>query len=298
MEANLPESKEQSLAELKRTTNLVREATAQRDMQELSAQVSTHDYSITTRDGYQLEARSYRPSVVSPTQILPIYIHFHGGGFLFGTLSSEDAICSRLAINAQAIVFNVNYRHTPEYTYPTAWNDAEDALVWVSENKSRIHGNPKEIVVGGISAGAWLTASLMQAVLRSELQISPTAKVIGQVLMIPCLVYMECYDSQLRQIKDSSVSSYYQNANAPILNMQRKRLFSELLKVENPDPQDKRLNPGHMSRNEAKCLPATTLGIAGYDPLRDEGLLYGKLLAENGHVFLCRIVSGSVTDFV
>ncbi|KAJ5459337.1 hypothetical protein N7530_011281 [Penicillium desertorum] len=43
-----------------------------------------------------------------------------------------------------------------------------------------------------------------------------------------------------------------------------------------------RLNPGLLSSEDPKKLPATTLGIAGYDPLRDEGLLYGKLLAENG----------------
>ena len=287
VEASLPEPKEQSLDELKGATNLAREATSQKEMQELSAQVLMHDYSITTRDGYQLEARSYRPSAVSPTEILPIYVHFHGGGFLFGTLSSEDAICSRLAINVQAVIFNVNYRHTPEYTYPIAWNDAEDALSWVCENASTIHGNPAKIIAGGISAGAWLAASVTQVVLRSELQIPPSAHIIGQVLMIPCLVYTECYDSQIRQIKDPSLSSYHQNANAPILNLQRKRLFNDLLTVQNPNPQDKRLNPGHLSPEEARRLPPTTLGIAGYDPLRDEGLLYGKLLAENGYGALC-----------
>lgn len=289
VEATLPEPKQQTIAELKRTTNLNREVTAQRDMEleGLFEQVSMHDYSIPTRDGYDLEARSYRPSAVCPTQILPIYIHFHGGGFLFGTLSSEDAICSRLAIKAKAVVFNVNYRHTPEYTYPTAWNDAEDALFWVCDNSSQIYGDQERIIVGGISAGAWLAASLTQAAGLHRHHI------IGQVLMIPCLVYTKCYDSQLQQIKSPNVSSYRQNAHAPILNLQRKQLFGDLLKVENPDPRDKRLNPGLLSPAEARGLPPTTLGIAGYDPLRDEGVLYGKLLAENGcsalpiYIYIC-----------
>jgi acetyl esterase/lipase len=277
VEATLPEPKKQSIAELKRTTNLNREAAAQRDMEleGLSVQVSMQDYSIATRDGYDLEARSYRPSAVCPTQTLPVYIHFHGGGFLFGTLSSEDAICSRLAVNARAVVFNINYRHTPEYTYPTAWNDAEDALLWVCHNSSLIYGDREKIVIGGISAGAWLAASLTQAGLRR-------GQIIGQVLMIPCLVYTKCYEPQLQQIKSPSVSSYHQNAHAPILNRQKKQLFGDLLQVENPDPRDKRLNPGLLSPVEARDIPPTTLGIAGYDPLRDEGLLYGKLLAENG----------------
>lgn len=285
MQATLPEPKEQTLADLKTTTNLGRETAAQRDMKEFSGKVSMRNWSIPARDGYHLEARSYRLATVSPTQTLPIYIHFHGGGFLFGTLSSEDAICSRLAINSGTVVVNVNYRHTPEHTYPTAWDDAEDSFLWVCDNASQIYGDQKRIVVGGISAGAWLAASLTQAISRSAMHISNSAQIIGQVLMIPCLVYTACYDSQLQQIKDPSVSSYRQNADAPILNLQRKKLFGDLLNVENPDPRDKRLNPGHLSPREARGLPPTTLGVAGYDTLRDEGLLYGKLLAENGYRF-------------
>ncbi|KAJ5825861.1 hypothetical protein N7474_002999 [Penicillium riverlandense] len=282
LEATLPVAKEQGLSELKRASNEGREAVAQKEMKELSQRVLMQDYTIRARDGYKLEARTYRPSARSPTDILPIYMHFHGGGFLFGTLSSEDAICSRLAINAQVVVVNVNYRHTPDYTYPTAWNDAEDAFLWVCDSTIRISGDRDKIVVGGISAGALLAASLTQTALRSELSVLPTPEIRGQILMIPSLVHTKCYESQLRQLKDPSISSYRQNENAPILNLRRKQLFGDLLQVENPDPTDKRLNPGHVSSEEAKWLPPTTLGIAGYDPLRDEGLLYGKLLAENG----------------
>ncbi|KAJ5951062.1 uncharacterized protein N7479_009475 [Penicillium vulpinum] len=282
VEATLPAAKEQSLSELKQSVNESREVIAQKAMAEFSDQVFTQDHSISSRDDYKLQARSYRPVSASPTEILPIYMHFHGGGFLFGTLSSEDTICSRLAINAQVMVVNVNYRHTPEYTYPTAWNDAEDAFLWVCDNVAPLNGDPDRIVVGGISAGAWLAASLTQAALKSELPVPPTLTICGQLLMIPALVYTKCYESQMSQIQDPSLSSYSQNENAPILNMRRKQLFNGLLKVENPNPNDKRLNPGLLPSEDAKKLPPTTLGVAGYDPLRDEGLLYGKLLAENG----------------
>ncbi|KAF9888524.1 hypothetical protein FE257_008631 [Aspergillus nanangensis] len=282
VEATLPVPKDQSLSDLKRTANEGREDVALKEMTELSQRVSIQDHSIPARDGYELESRSYRPFTAAPTEILPIYMHFHGGGFLFGTLSSEDAICSRIAISAQVVVFNVNYRHTPEDTYPTAWNDAEDAFVWVGDNAARMNGDREKIVVGGISAGAWLAASLTQTALRSELPVSSTPAISGQVLMIPCLVYTKCYDALLCQMKDPSVSSYRQNENAPILNLRRKQLFGDLLKVQAPESNDRRLNPGLLSAEEAQKLPPTTLGIAGYDPLRDEGLLYGKLLAENG----------------
>jgi acetyl esterase/lipase len=45
---------------------------------------------------------------------------------------------------------------------------------------------------------------------------------------------------------------------------------------------DLRLNPGNATEKEVTKLPPTTFGIAGYDPLRDEGLFYAKLLSDNG----------------
>lgn len=280
VEATLPPTKDQNIPDLKQSVNEGREAAAQQQMEELSQHVLMHDHSIPARDGYKIEARTYRPTSVPETQNLPIYMHFHGGGFLFGTLSSEDAICSRIAINKGVVVVNVNYRHTPEYTYPTAWNDAEDAFLWTCRNADHFNGDLGQLVVGGISAGAWLAASLTAS--QSRLADPATPEIRGQVLMIPCVVYTKCYDAVVRQLKDPKVSSYVQNEHAPILPVRRKKLFGDLLQVEDPDPEDKRLNPGLLSPDEARKLPPTTLGVAGYDPLRDEGLLYGKLLAENG----------------
>ncbi|KAH8695550.1 Alpha/Beta hydrolase protein [Talaromyces proteolyticus] len=282
VEASLPPRKNLPIPELKQSTNLTRESIAQNDMKELSRQVSLQDYSIPTRDGQHVEARLYRPATLPTYELLPIYIHFHGGGFLFGTLGSEDAICSRIAIQTESAVVNVNYRHTPEFRYPTAWNDAEDALAWVCNHSRLFYGDTQKLVIGGVSAGAWLTASLVQAVVTSELKLSPEPNILGQVLMIPCLVFRTCYDAQLRQIKNPSVSSYQQANNAPILNEKTRKMFNDLLQIENPDPEDRRLNPGLLTAGEAKLLPPTTVGVAGYDPLRDEGLLYGKILAENG----------------
>ncbi|KAK5202987.1 hypothetical protein LTR96_011124 [Exophiala xenobiotica] len=296
LEATLPPatpSPEVGLADLKRTTNLGRESLSKAEMVELNEKVVLQDFSIPTRDGQQLEARTYRlpPPTITDSEdqrlLSPIYMHFHGGGFLFGTLQSEDAICSRIVLGTGVVVLNVNYRHTPEHTYPTAWNDAEDALLWLCNETKAGHiigVDLQRVVIGGVSAGAYIAAALVQTVLRAgnELALPETLSIRGQVLMIPCLVFSACYASLLEQLKDHNLSSYIQAADAPILNMARKTLFNSLLQVEKPDPADQRLNPGLVSAEVARQLPPTTLGIAGNDPLRDEGLLYGKLLSENG----------------
>ena len=64
--------------------------------------------------------------------------------------------------------------------------------------------------------------------------------------------------------------------------LERIKQFNELLQVKDADPEDRRLNPGNATAEEVRHLPPTTLGIAGSDPLRDEALFYGKLLADNG----------------
>ncbi|KAJ5127908.1 hypothetical protein N7448_008687 [Penicillium atrosanguineum] len=299
LEPSLPKLPDVSLEELKQLLNKSREDIAAQAMSSgLSEKVQLKDYTITARDGFKLEARTYRPAGVDPSERLPVYIHFHGGGFLFGTLPSEDGICSRIVTSRvekgePVVVFNVNYRHTPEYRYPTAWDDVEDAFVWAHENIAEIGGLSDQVVVGGISAGAQLTASLALAQLRGDnKKVAACPKIRGQVLMIPCLVQSEYYGSRLDLLKSPELSSYKQCAQAPILPVDRINMFMSLLGVAGAGGAEKdlRMNPGNATAEDVKALPPTTFGIAGNDPLRDEGLFYAKLLNDNGiptdvHVF-------------
>jgi acetyl esterase/lipase len=210
-------------------------------------------------------------------------MHFHGGGFVFGTLASEDAICARIAVSVGVVVVNVNYRHAPEFTYPTAWNDAQDAFVWLHGHLDEVNGDGQKVVLGGISAGSRLVSSLvLEKHLGRVAAGCPDA--IGQVLMIPSLVHADCYEPQLKKMKDRSISSYAENENAPILPMSKIMFFEGLLGVDNADDADTKFNPGNATPEEVKGLPPTVFGIAGLDPLRDEGLLYAKMLTEAGCV--------------
>jgi acetyl esterase/lipase len=281
-----------SIEQLKTLLNKDREESAAQDMidQGLSSLVQMHDYTVKTRDGTLLEARTYRPAGVPISEHLPVYLYFHGGGFLFGTLASEDATCSRIvAAHAKngtpVVVLNVNYRHTPEHRYPTAWEDAEDAYIWLHEHITEIGGISDKVVVGGISAGGWLTAALTLAQLRGENErLAACPKIAGQVLMIPCLVQREHYAPRVEMLKSPELSSYVQCAQAPVLPVDRMMMFSKMLGFEHIKGafEDLRMNPGNATAEEVKKLPPTTFGIAGNDPLRDEALFFGKHLAENG----------------
>lgn len=286
--STLPSTPDLSIEELKKATNEARAAAAEKLMKQLdlASKVAMQDHPIPARDGFQIQARTYRPlcSSIQSDEKFPVYMHFHGGGFLYGSLESEDPLCSIVALKLNILVLHINYRHTPEYTYPTAWNDTEDAMVWLCENAPYICADLDRIVIGGSSAGGQLTASLTRIVTSqpSSLQLSPRPTILGQVLMIPSLVFADCYESQMRQIKEPGLCSYNQCAEANLLDSKTRKMFNDALKVENPDPDDKRLNPGNLTAEEARRIPPTTFGIAGYDALRDEGLLYAKFLTEQG----------------
>lgn len=273
---SLTEPKKPTLEQLKRTTNQEREAASKSAMSSFAEQIIMKNHFIPTRDGHRLETRTYRSSSLPPTDLLPVYFHLHGGGWLFGTLDSEDATCAQIASTIPVVVLNVNYRHTPEWTYPTALNDSEDALEWTIQHANALSADSTQIVVGGISAGGQLCAALAQ-------KFRGNPRIRGQILMIPALVHYACYEAQLRQMKDPAISSYTENQFAPRLPLERMKLFYDLL-VANQDPQqgDKRLNPGNASAEDVVGLPPAMICVAGLDVLRDEGLLYAKLLARNG----------------
>jgi acetyl esterase/lipase len=71
-----------------------------------------------------------------------------------------------------------------------------------------------------------------------------------------------------------------ENEDAPILPKKTVDFFTALLETGTPDLKDTKLNIVNATAEEVKGLPPTAFGIAGLDPLRDEALLYAKLLSE------------------
>ena len=272
----------QDVLTLRHTVNAGREESSAKGMEILGSKVITKDHTIPTRDSSTVEARSYRPISAPADEKLPVYLFFHGGGFLFGTLSSEDALCSQVAINANVAVVNVNYRHTPEHVFPTAWHDTQDAFAWLHDHISDVGGDPAKVVVGGISAGGELAASL---VLEKHLgkALTQYPPIAGQILLIPALVHSDTYNDGLHKLlKSPEVSSIVENENAPILPLKTAHFFVDLLKTGTPELKDTKLNPGLATKEEVKGMPPTVFGVAGLDPLRDEALIYAKTLSEAG----------------
>ena len=94
-----------------------------------AALARVEDLHIPARDGHLLAARLYAPSTEAG---LPLLLYLHGGGFTIGSIATHDILCRELARLAGCMVVSLDYRLAPEHRFPTASNDAWDALQWLA----------------------------------------------------------------------------------------------------------------------------------------------------------------------
>jgi len=92
-----------------------------------------------------------------PDAIRGVYLHFHGGGFMLGTVDQHDEFLAELSRHCRLAVVTVGYRLAPENPYPAAPDDCEAAACWLAENAAAEFGTDR-LMVGGESAGANLAA--------------------------------------------------------------------------------------------------------------------------------------------
>jgi len=120
-----------------------------------AALARVEDLHIPARDGHALPARLYAPRTGAG---LPLLLYLHGGGFTIGSIATHDVLCRELARLADCMVVSLDYRLAPEHPFPTASNDAWDALAWLAAHAGRLGGDPTRLAVGGDSAGGTLAA--------------------------------------------------------------------------------------------------------------------------------------------
>ncbi len=87
------------------------------------------DRHIPVRDGTSITVRIHKPKNI-PSDGCPIFVVYHGGGFVLGGLDNEALLCRKFT-ELGGIAVNVDYRLAPEHPFPVPCEDAYDALKWV-----------------------------------------------------------------------------------------------------------------------------------------------------------------------
>ena len=217
--------------------------------------------------GGPLGTRIYWPETDPAEDGAPIVLYFHGGGFVVGDLDTHDGTARQHAVGADAIVVSVDYRLAPEHPYPAAVEDAWAATLWVTEHGGQLGADTNRVAVAGDSAGGTIAAATAQRAREAAAEGGPA--IAFQLLWYPSTLW------------DPSLPSFTENAAAPILDARSIAAFSRWYagEVDLSDP------PPGMAPGRAKNLddlPPAYIGVAGRDPLRDDGIRYGELLAAAG----------------
>ncbi|MFJ4539893.1 alpha/beta hydrolase [Streptomyces tibetensis] len=94
--------------------------------------------------------------VFVPDHVDGVYLHFHGGGWAFGSADGQDERLWLLAEGARLAVVSVDYRLAPEHPFPAGPDDCEAAARWLVKHAAAEFGTER-LLIGGESAGAHLS---------------------------------------------------------------------------------------------------------------------------------------------
>lgn len=116
-----------------------------------------------------------------PTQN-KVLLYIHGGGFISGSCHTHRMHVAKFAngCNLKSLVFD--YRLAPEHPFPAALEDCIEAYTWLLDNGY----SAESIVVGGESAGATLTFSLLLALKDKSRPLPKAAFSISPVTDLRC----------------------------------------------------------------------------------------------------------------
>lgn len=225
---------------------------------------AVNDYRLPVAGG-EIALRVFSPEKSGPH---PVLVHFHGGGFVFGTIDSvvNNAKCARICRDADCAVATVEYRLAPEHRFPTAPEDCYAALRFVVENAEELGIDANRVAVGGESAGANLAAAVA---LMARDRSGPS--LVLQLLEVPVT------DISAGAGAHPSVASF---AVGYGLDQSEMEHYAAQYLASAADGGHPYASP--LLAADLAGLPAAHVMTAEYDVLRDSGEAYAHRLREAG----------------
>jgi len=231
------------------------------------------DFSLPSRDGAALRARLYAPG----SEALPVLLYFHGGGFTIGSIASHDILCRELSRLASCAVVSLEYRLAPEHRFPTAVNDAWDALQWLAAHGAELGCDTRRLAVGGDSAGGTLAA--VCAILARDRKIA---------LALQLLFYPGCAANE-------HAPSHRRYGRGLVLEEAHIEWFFDQY-IARSEREDWRFAP--LNAPDVENVAPAWFGLAECDPLVDDGIAYADKLRAAGVPVDLEIYRGVTHEFI
>lgn len=227
-----------------------------------------------------IKIRIYTPD---DKKIFPLFIFFHGGGFIMGSIETHDVNCRTIANIAKCKVISVEYRLAPENPFPDGLTDCYGTVKWAYNNAEELSIDRKNITLGGDSSGGNLAASVSTMSRDNKYPI-----IAKQVLMYPVIGYF-------RKYLKSPYKSIEENKDYGPTSESMDRYWRYYIQNDS-----KKNNPyaSLMSSKNLRGLPKTFIITGQYDALRDEGEMYGEKLKESGVNVTVKRYDGVIHGFL
>ncbi|KAI0635401.1 Alpha/Beta hydrolase protein [Trametes polyzona] len=223
--------------------------------------------------GGAIPVRCYWPATPAgePGNSYPLLVWFHGGGYVYHSVETDDYPLRILAHALQLAIVNVGYRLAPENPWPIPLDDAHAAVKWAAGNPATAHADlAKGFLLAGSSAGAHLAGAVAHRI-QNDSFFDSHPRPTGLFLQIPTMVHGDAVPEEYK----ANFTSMEQNKDAPMLT-------TKLLYSFYPSPSDPEFSPLLYPLDSFKKLPPVYMQVCGLDPVRDTGLAYYDKLKAAG----------------
>ena len=195
-----------------------------------------------------------------------LLVYFHGGAFFLGSLDTHDHVARSLAMETGLKVVSVDYRRAPEAAFPAGLQDCLGVVRWVAENGGDLEWDGSTLALAGDSSGGTFVAAVAATAHDEGFD-----RITHQVLFYPSLDLDFDIDRY---------ASLRENAEGYGVETAGLKPFNAFYFDSGADPADPLVSP--IKREDLTGLPPALIVTAEFDPMRDEGELYGARLNEAG----------------
>lgn len=235
------------------------------------------DHSVASRDGV-ITVRCFYPK---KERDLPATVFVFGGGWMSGSLVSNERLMRKVAIESNSVVVGVDYALAPEHPYPKALRQIQHVIEWIRQNGPELSIRSSRMALFGASAGANL--ALATAMRLRDLGDGGCVSALA--------LYIGLYS---RNFGSDSFSSFDNTALGP-----SKARIEALLDLY--DPTSRRDVEPYVLPLEADDfggLPPMFICAGGMDTLRDDSVELSRRVLRAGGEAELRIADGLGHSFM
>lgn len=238
---------------------------------------------ISEPDGNTINIQFIRPE---SDESLPCVYYIHGGGMMnmscyYGNFRAWGKILAKQGVAVAMVDFrnSLSPSSVPEVApFPAGLNDCVSGVKWIAANSTQLGIDPDQIIVSGESGGGNLT-------LATGLKL----KKEGDLNLIKGLYALCPYIAGIWPIDEGSSSD--ENRKMVLEAMYGNGAIGYgIAEMENRNPL---AWPGFASADDIRGLPPTMISVNEFDPLKDEGIRFYRMLLAQGVPAVCRQLMGT-----